>query len=381
MQLRTGHSQPAVFVLAAAFCLAVARPDAAQVATGQRPAPLPSLPATRLDDRPAAANLDAPRPLSLTFARPLPVRDVLLLLFRGTPFSVVVDPGVSATFAGELKNLTLRQALESVLRPAGLDYDVNGTVLRISPRRAQTRWFAVEHLAAPRAGLDYFADLGAGVQALLSEAGKYHVNRTASLLQVTDFADRLDLIAAYLDTIHIRASRQVRIQARFLEVARTDGTPIDWPALASRAGSGIRRVPGTAGWRVDDADAWLRTIAAEGAVRHIAAPSVLAMNNEPAILRADGAGGADDLRLTVTPQIAADRNIHLHVAPAYGDGRGVGGPAGDNGAGFSASFDTVVRIADGDTVIVGGLLRQRDAGRAEIVVVLSAAAVVLGAAR
>ena len=366
-------------MLAAAFSLAIGGPDAPQ--RPAPPAPLPPLPVTRLDDRPAGADLDAPRPLSLTFGRPLPVRDVLLLLFRGTPFSVVVDPGVSARFAGELKNLTLRQALESVLRPAGLDYDADGTVLRIGPRTAETRWFAIDHLAAPRAGLDYFADLGTGVQTLLSASGKYHLNRAASLLQVTDFADRLDLVAAYLDASHIRASRQVRIQARFFEVARTDGTPIDWPALASRAGSGIRRVPGTAGWRVDDADAWQRTIVAEGAVRLIAAPAVIAMNNEPAILRAEDTGGGLDLRLSVTPQIAADRNIHLHLAPGYTDGRIIVGPAGETGSRFSTSVDTVVRIADGDTVIVGGLLRQRDAGRAEVVVALSAATVTLGAAR
>ena len=62
--------------------------------TPQRSAPLPSLPVTRLDER-GAAPFDEPRALSLTFARPVSIRDVVLLLFRGTPFSVTLDPAVS----------------------------------------------------------------------------------------------------------------------------------------------------------------------------------------------------------------------------------------------------------------------------------------------
>src|SRR5215203_2656147 len=53
-----------------------------------------SLPVTRLDDGQQSTDLDATRAVSLTFATPLSVRDVLLLLFRGTPFSVVFEPGI-----------------------------------------------------------------------------------------------------------------------------------------------------------------------------------------------------------------------------------------------------------------------------------------------
>jgi type II secretory pathway component GspD/PulD (secretin) len=340
-------------------------------ATPQRPAPLPPLPVTTLDERGLAAELDAPlRGVSLTFARPLPVRDVLMLLFRGTPFSIVLHPEAAGTFAGDLKDVTLRQALESVLFSAGLDYDANGTVLRVYPRRPQTRFFSVDHLSSPRAGTDFFAEIGGGLQAIVSGSGKYHVNRKASLVQVTDFADRLDLVAAYLEAAHLRVNRQVRIQARVLEVERADALPTDWDKVAARPGSGVRGVSGSAAWRVDDLDAWLRTIEQIGAVRHMGAPVLLAMNNEPAIVRADDA--ASELRLTVTPQIAADRIIHMHVAPGINDGRRVITPAGGAGQPFTADVDTVVRIADGDTIFISGLLRRRDTGsHAEVVVFLT----------
>ena len=59
-----------------------------------------------------------------------------------------------------------------------------------------------------------------------SSSGRYHVNRKASLVQVTDFADRLDLVAAYLDAAHIRVNRQIRIHARVFEVIRADSAPV-----------------------------------------------------------------------------------------------------------------------------------------------------------
>lgn len=347
--------------------------------TPQRPAQLPSLPVTQLDERGRPAELDAPRALSLAFAQPLPVREVLWLMFRGTPFSVVFDPGVSGTFIGELKNITLRQALESVLYPAALDYDVDGTVVRVFPRRSHTRFFNIDHLSVPRAGLDFFAEIATGVQAILSGTGKYHVDRKAALVQVTDFADRLDIVAAYLETAHLRVSRQVRIQARVFEVTRADGAPIEWSALAARPQSGVRRVPqGATGWQVDDFEALLRTIGELGSVRHIASPVVLAMNNEPAILRVEDSAAQQELRLTVTSQIAADRIIHLHLAPSYIDGRRIVTAAGEAGAQFTASVDTVVRLADGDTVVMGGLLRRREgASQSEFVVLLTATTVTL----
>ena len=55
------------------------------------PAPIGALPVTRLDDRARAADLDAPRTLSVAVSQPRPILDMLVLLVRGTPFSVVAS--------------------------------------------------------------------------------------------------------------------------------------------------------------------------------------------------------------------------------------------------------------------------------------------------
>jgi hypothetical protein len=83
-----------------------------QAQTGQ--GQLQPLPLTQLDERALAADLDN-RTFSLTFAQPAPVRDLLLLLARGTSLSIVPDPAIEGTFIGELKNVTVRQALGLIL--------------------------------------------------------------------------------------------------------------------------------------------------------------------------------------------------------------------------------------------------------------------------
>src|SRR5438128_1812637 len=87
---------------------------------------LPPLPVTQIDPGAAAATLDSPRRLTLQFAEPRPIDEVLRLLVEGTPFSLAIDPDVSGSFRGELKMLTLREALTTLLTPLGLEFTVEG---------------------------------------------------------------------------------------------------------------------------------------------------------------------------------------------------------------------------------------------------------------
>ncbi len=110
-----------------------------QVAPARSAAASP-LPATSLDERQPGASLDGPRRISMTVARPMPLGDLLLLLVNGTPFSLVdgeAAPG--ATFIGDLKDLTMRQAIEAVLFPRSLDYDCRGHSFASFRGRVSTR--------------------------------------------------------------------------------------------------------------------------------------------------------------------------------------------------------------------------------------------------
>src|SRR6266545_4055306 len=224
----------------------------------QRPAQvpmLPVLPLTQLDEHALAADLDN-RTFTLTFAQPVPIRELLLLLVRGTSLSIVPDPSISGTFIGELKNVTVRQALALILPPLGLQHSMDGTFIRVFKRGVETRIFDINYAAAERTGTssvggdnaarsavsvstttktDVFADLASGMRTLLSEHASFNVDRKAGLLQVTDFPDRLDRVGVYLDAVHDRVLRQVQIDARVIEVELNDekAVGVDWNVVAA----------------------------------------------------------------------------------------------------------------------------------------------------
>ena len=115
----------------------------------------------------------------------------------------------------------MRQAIEAVLFPRSLDYDVQGTLIRVFPRKMSTRLFdvnypnvrrnlqrripvAVVHWRPPESvtGLLASSSTERSVRRASRKAcsrcsrasGRMHVDRTAGLVQVTDFARRLDQI-------------------------------------------------------------------------------------------------------------------------------------------------------------------------------------------
>lgn len=375
-----------------AWCVAL---GGAVLAQGPlRPGQLPTLPLTQLDDRTIAADLNN-RTFTLTFARPVAIRDLLLLVVRGTSLSIVPGPEVNGTFIGELKNVTVRQALDLILPPLGLDYTVEGSFIRVFRREPETRLFDINYTAIVRTGssnvggqeedgsfarvsttasTDLFADITRGVQTLLSDRATFNLDRKAGLLQVTDFPERLERVAQYLDAIHDHVHRQVQIDARVIEVELNDvnAQSLDWAALAQTAGqatgaAGTAR-PAINGLRVADVPRFMSALAAQGVVAILASPRILVLNNEPALVRGattvaparDGnPARGPDVTLGVTPHIASDGVVMLSMSPIV-----TIHPAADQEgrAGVTAvrEADTLARVADGETIVIAGLTRERE---------------------
>jgi MSHA biogenesis protein MshL len=357
--------------------------------SGQKP--LPPLPVTRLEERLREEYLDAGRTFSLRLNDPVPVKEVLLLLVRDTRFSIVASAGVEGAFVGELKDVTLKQALDLVLHPLDLDYLVDDTFIRVFPRRLETRRFDVNYVLTSRstersvggpAGdrgsapvrvssvdhADLYAELAAGMTTLLSSDGRFNLDRKAALLQVTDYPDRLDQVRLYVEAVEQRATRQVAIQAWLVEVAldASHAAGLDWSAVTGRSSGGVTVTE-------ISAQALLSALAAQGAVNVLATPRVSAMNNEPAVMRADG------ITLTVTPQIAVDGFVQMSITPSVTDGDAAPAGAGAPRAGVREA-DTFVRVRGGETVVISGLMRQRGAARTDLVVLLTPTLVIPGGA-
>jgi MSHA biogenesis protein MshL len=333
----------------------------AQPQQGVEP-PLRPLAVTQLDERQQGSDLDSTRPVSITLSDATPITDLLLMIFRGTRLSVVPDPDVQGMFRGELKDVTLRQALEMILQPHGYDYSVQGNLIRVFRRRLETRRFDLNYVITRRTGSrtlsasnaitpsgapgmtpgppangqgssadvtdtdagDIFGDLSTGVQTLLSPEGRFNMDKKAALLQATDFPDRLDQIQLYLDAVQNRATRQVQISAMVIEVVLNDefAAGLNWPLLIERAGDSVsltQNVPPTAGptmtvgLNIKDFAGLLRALASQGTVNVMARPMVNALNNEPAIMRV----GTQDVFFKTTTQtdVATGRILQTTVEP------------------------------------------------------------------
>ena len=199
---------------------------------------------------------------------------------------------------------------------------------------------------------------------LLSPDATFNVDRKAGLVQVTDFPERLDRVALYLDTVHDRVHRQVQIDVRFVEVELSDADAemLDWAALAARAGAaGIKPV----GLRVADLNQLLAGLSAQGRVTTVAAPRVLALNNEPALVRASAEAPTSrtgqrralgGVALEVTPQISSTNVVTLSLSPIVTLQDADSG----NGVTMTRETDTLARVADGETLVLAGFTRERE---------------------
>jgi MSHA biogenesis protein MshL len=394
--------------------------------------------------------------LSLSFGEPIRVRELLLLLVRDTGLSVVADPDVDGTFIGELKNVTLRQALELILQPLGFEFSLQDNIIRVFKRQMQTRIFNINYVATRRSGTrgvsatssaqganggfgtsgfgmggfgggssgfggntgsfggngaggsmasvsatdssDLFQDLERGLATLLSGEGKFNMDRKAGLMQVTDYPDRLDKVALYLEAVETRVQRQVAIQAKVIEVELNDSYSggINWNNVFSSANNAVsvtqRLAPTssqgafTIGVNIRSFTGLLDAFATQGKVNVISSPRVTAMNNEPAVMRVgtqdvffvtnaqvDATTGrilqtvvtpqqiTEGVVLSVTPQISADGIITMSITPSITERTGQAiSRLGDTVPIVSVrETDTLVRVREGETIVIGGLMQER----------------------
>ena len=365
---------------------------------GQQPpsaAPLRPVPITQLDLQQRHPVLDGRR-VSLRPTRPTPIKDILPVLVRGTRLSVIADPSITQTFVGELKNVTIREALDVILEPSGLEYSIRGDVIRVFPRELETRFFHIDYVSTQRTSTrstshvtgkdspDVYAELGEGVKSLLSADGRMNIDRTAALLRVTDRPSRLARVEQYLDAVMQRATRQVQIEAKIIEVELRDefSAGIDWRSVTNGLAPNSTQAPTpvsggpTLTLNVTDFSAVLKALSAQGTVNVLSSPRIIATNNEPTIMRAatqDTRSVSESIVLSLTAQISADGLIHMNVNPSVTERTGLAtSPGGDQMPLVTVrEADTVVRVRQGETVVIAGLIRERpDRRKSDLVILL-----------
>ena len=235
-------------------------------------------------------------------------------------------------------------------------------------------------------------DVDTQLQLLKSEAGTVIFNQMAGLIFATDFRRNLDTIASFLEMVENAVSRQVVIEAKIIEVKLNDDfqSGIDWTAILGNTLRMTQRV-GTlqGGFNLnvtnDDFTAVIQALSQHGTVNVLSSPTVSTLNNQAAVMRV----GTQDVFFTtttqvdstgrivqsstapatinvgvvldVTPQISSDGIITMNIHPTITERTG----HATSPDGLTVPIvdiresDTVVRVAEGETVMLAGLISDR----------------------
>ena len=354
-----------------------------------------------------AASLD--RPISLD-ADDAGLPAVLKILAEKGDLNIVTGPGVSAgKITIHLKDVPVEQAVNLVVRAAGLAYERIGNSILVADARSLRDETG---LSSYTIALQY-ADANDVAAALKGLSDNIQVDRGGNrLIVVTSprvIAD-MQAIVQQLD----QPARQVMLEARIVEVS-TDGLKklgIDWDLLnrqgftfvegtsnATFGGSldepgGLTSAPGIPGtpgtndvWKLRNFDrlpkafrVFLDALIQDGNARVLASPKLVTLNGKEASMLSGTripyqtgqtvfAGGAAapttsvqheevGIKLAITPLINADGFITVRIRPEVSSITGFRGTAADLPVVATRQAETTVRLKDGSSVVIGGLLSE-----------------------
>jgi len=356
---------------------------------------------------------------SLSF-READIHEILTVLARESRLNMVVDADVRGKATVDLKEVTLTRALDSLLGPLELEYKIKANVIKVSPVRMQTRMFPLNYLTTKRVGsgtasgatgrsegkeagmgsfikvetsdtADLWKEIEEGLKSISSKEGRLAVNKISGSILAIDFPQNLAGIAEFLEAIEGSAQRQVMIETRIIEVTLSDDYQMglnwaavkfgDFPILSQSIS------PASKIFQMGISDhhfsAFLDAMSKQGKIEILSSPKISALNNQPAVIKVatedvywerqtetTAAGGQTSstprwltigILLGVTPQIGSDgliiMDIHPSVTEKVGESISVEGdiaPILD-----VREADTVVKVRDGQTIIIAGLLQKR----------------------
>jgi len=372
----------------------VAQPEALPTPDGSRveivPAAPPSLEPSRPEDVPTA---EGSTPISLHMDN-LDVRKALEMLSRDGSMNIMISPGVTGTVTADLNGLSSDQALNALLRLCNLVvHREEDLVFVYTPAE-----FPQGDQALQVFPLDYVsaADVLPTVEGLLSPAGNAFSmesdptdnRKTQDSLVVEDTPDNLPRIARYIAEVD-RPPRQVLIEVHVLEVTLKD----DWThgvdlkhvmqILGNAAPVGTRGfVNPTAStaffFNIDSTnlETLVECLKDTTDAKTLAAPRVLAVNGQLARIQIGEQLGYRELVVTetstteetkmldlgvvleVTPRISWDNQVVMHVSQEVSSGL-INPDTGLPEKG-TTEVETDVSLLDGQGVVVGGLIREKD---------------------
>lgn len=342
--------------------------------------------------------------VSLT-ARDAPLDTVLSLIAEQHGLNIVTGAEVSEHITVKITNARLEDALDAILATNGYTWARRSNIIiisKISGDKKTSPGVQGRHLQV--FSLDYISatDADKVVQGLLSPVGQSFITatiptdhrRTHEQLVVEDLPDYLYRVEQYLmqaDT----PPRQVQIEAHVLQVTLKDNTRhgVNFKEIlriahtdvsVSTAGLATGTAPASMiRLQGGDLDSLLEALKSTTDAKTLASPKVTVLNNQEAHMQVGAKIGyllstttqTSTLQsvnfldvgviLNVLPSITEDGQVMIRVAPQVSTGRI--NPTTNLPESETTEVETQVLLADGEAIVIGGLIKETDIdGRSKV---------------
>ncbi|MCL6318427.1 DNA uptake porin HofQ [Pectobacterium atrosepticum] len=341
-----------------------------------------------------------------------PISRVLQALADHQQLNVVIAPGVTGNLSLRLADIPWQQALDIVLRMGKLSVERNGNVLLVFPadhleslQKERDERIAEQAQKLPLHNLSValqYADateVAASVQAqrgtLLSTRGSVTVDKRTNTLLIRDTEEALSQLEPWAKELDLPLA-QVQLAAHIVTISSEHlqalgvnwglgegdaankalrlnnfnvGLPVDMPAI--NAGFHLARLNG----RLLDLE--LMALEQESEVEIIASPRLFTAHQQTASIKqgteipyqvSSGASGSTSIEfkeavlgMEVTPDILRAGRITLNLKISQNmPGQTI--KQGDNGEALAIDkqeIQTQVTVADGETIVLGGIFQQQ----------------------
>lgn len=325
----------------------------------------------------------------------------LRMLAKADQINIVIPEATAGKVTVSFNNTYPQDVIASILRVNSLEYAMENNIMRVGPSDQFKDDSDLKAISIP---LNYATakELQDKIKTFLSERGETISDERTNIVIVKDHANVIDNVRKFLASVD-RQDSQVSIEAKIIDASKNfvrslgiqwglttgpntfiargnqdagsitnganTGSIVNLPANSPSSGLDILigRLPGNTNLQMQ-----LSAAEANGAIRIISKPNVTTINNKPARIRSGikiyvkVEGGADEgptlkeidtgIELKVTPQITLNRMIKMNIEATQSE------------ADFSRTVDnipsildntasTTVLIPDGETAVIGGLLK------------------------
>ncbi len=244
----------------------------------------------------------------------------------------------------------------------------------------------------------FWQELEQTLKDMISKSGKVIVNPLSGLIIVRDKAEIINEIEKFLEEFNNQVRKQVMIEAKIIEVIlnKEYDLGIDWQApdlnLTSihshtygKASQDLSNGEGIFHFKIssDHIQLFLDALAEQGHLNIISSPRITTLNNQEAVIRVaedlpyysaivSGETGnvigwqilfkKAGLNFRVTPQISDNNEILLQVNPSVSELVGYTSPSRAEPVPIVdvREASTYVKVKSGETVVIGGLMREKN---------------------